>query len=1017
MVLAAPPLELYKGKAIECYTDKNEATEQFKNCDLDPPPCNCSSNNSGLTGDSKKKCDDYCGNLCVQMRNTGGLSKLGSLGDCFGKYQDFCEDNFISIGNQLTQGNMIRALDYCTRGDTDYAQDWEDYEPGTDPADKKLRLGSLKGFDNGIGVGGEWNYGAESIHSVDINKFWLKNTNTLNPVTQLSADDPYGFWCKCPADNQVTTRCREDFCTCQQHALTVGRDFSSNLFTSIPGFSGGGFISQLTSKPVTVCKWYGPYLRWLQCFYQARAKACPVVTREISDTPPYDSVYNPFRGDKQNNIPNLPEVTQRSIVFNTCTIDDPDGTNLNNTPFQILDYLRWSKEEPNHLARLPVWFESAGAGYKSKDLVFQTQTRRWESPFMELAVPFPIDLITRNCVSLDADGNCIIDEDDNNDGEYKNNLLEIKQRGGLGTKEIKYTFMNNPNEYSVKRFTALLNKEDNSIIRPTGRTLQNANYMKVYERYIAGLYAAHLGFRHQVKPKEPWNPTDMQFVTNPPAPISSLQNIHPRAQEAIVGPRGCDIGGWYEMMLYQARCIRWWKLNCICDYDKTFAIGNDTNYVLKRAGTTFKLAAPSLYGAKYKIDIASENGSSYAILPSVERNPEGQSSKPGEVKAITRLQRDADGNIIIADESEEILDINTDEEIVMPLADRGVASPEYAKLNRETDTDYVVTGLDNVQVGDIVLWGEYINFELSSGEKIDAGYPRHVAYVERVNRVPGTDFVESFEVSEMNWGKGQDSCGNTNRWGRVTRRTIKKPLCASNADANDCPYGKVEKEPMSLTEKPGTINTYASCQNADWAVCVEKYWDQVMIYRPLLLTHTTQTVDGKDIHTINGESDPQYYLDNNNNPICLDHNEYPKPLTEPRFQKIMNMETDADGNHFGVRPDLVQALLDTSDIEKLKNDSGKFEPVLVRTRINNAYKAGDITYEQFKDGLWKLMLTDDDYARGYYAIDEVEAALFDASNVGGAFGRCDPPGELRDNIKEIEKDYRIKHNLSYHDPI
>jgi hypothetical protein len=75
-----------------------------------------------------------------------------------------------------------------------------------------------------------------------------------------------------------TTRCREDFCTCQQHVLVTGLSIIAN--------------------PVAICKDYGPYKRWLGCYYQARAKACPVLTRDISNTYPASNLthgYAPAR--------------------------------------------------------------------------------------------------------------------------------------------------------------------------------------------------------------------------------------------------------------------------------------------------------------------------------------------------------------------------------------------------------------------------------------------------------------------------------------------------------------------------------------------------------------------------------------------------------------------------------------------------------------------------------------------------------------------------------------------------
>ncbi|MDX1948950.1 MAG: hypothetical protein SFT90_00430 [Rickettsiales bacterium] len=959
-------------EAIECtLSDIEDIKEEFK-CDEEPDDCNCDD-----TSNANDDCKNYCGK-CEMWENEGLGDILDTIApDCITKWCDYDGADPAQLGLQLGN-NIVRAIDYCTRGDTEYALDEED---------KDTHLGSLEGFDNGTieEIDGKKirSFGSENIHSVDTHKFWLKDNGV-----DLSADDPFGFWCKCPADKLETTRCREDFCTCQQHVFMVGRDLSGvEKITGIKNTGdpkGSGFFQKISNlaRPVTTCKWYGPYLRWLQCFYQARAKACPVVTREVSDSIPYDSVYNPFRNDKKENIPSIPEVTQKNVLFNVCTAINPDGTNLNNQPYQILDYLRWSKEEPNHLARLPAWFESAGAGYKHQDFVFQAQTRRWESPFMELAVPFPIDLISRDCSTRDAEGNCEIEE--NADGESNNNLQEITKRGGLGFPEVRYDIPDDEeDEYNVdytnQNFKNIfLNKEDRKLIRPTGKTLQNKSYVDLYKRYQAGLYAAHLGFRHNVKPQEPKNPS-IKAET-------SAQDIHPRAQDAIVGPRGCDIGGWYEMMLYQARCIRWWKLNCICDYDKTFAIGNETNYVLKRGGAKINLAIPTFSNASYQRNIMT-------AIDEGARSIDGRSLKSTQATLVTGLKRDADGKVLLNSNSQEILSISTDLELNIPLADRGVPSPEYGMIDAN---DHGFIGLDNVMVGDIIVWNENINHKLSSGENIDAGYKRHVAYVEEVSRVENKAFT--IKVSEMNWGKNLDSCGNTNRWGRRTERTIVRPYCASNVDPDDCKYGaSIQKDGLlqqvgipQLSSTAGSVNLFASCQNADWAVCVEKAWDQVQVYRPYKLTHTIEN------GVVNFAVDYDYFYTNQTPPANanLCPNGYPKPITYDRLNNIANGVETAD---------ITIALPFDDETKNLKKD-GKIILSEVKKYIEKTYNVNEI----IESNLWKFLVSTNGKN---YAIDEVKACLFNAQNAGGYYGRYDPPFKMTRNYEAIIKDYCEKNNL------
>lgn len=307
--------------------------------------------------------------------------------------------------------------------------------------------------------------------------------------------------------------------------------------------------------------------------------------------------------------------------------------------------------------------------------------------------------------------------------------------------------------------------------------------------------------------------TSKNFTYSGLSKISSDGNLNPnpRALEAITGPRGCDIGGWYEMMLYQARCIQNFGLGCICDYDKTFIKGSAEKYVTTRAGAEFT----------YIIDNNDDNvprAEDKIFMPLMWRGNAGPdfasasntASKLWDKAGKTTLKKDSSGNY----------------------------SRKEPVTYRDTDYDGIFGIGDNgAKAGDILIWDESI-IDVSTGE--DARYRRHVAYVEErgFTKSPmqadavNAPLYEYIKVSEMNWGKYQDSCGNTDRWGvPTTRMILKDPIVEAYKNACTNPR----------EEDTGTDASFACfelykmpCDNPDNAVCYEHNHKKVKIYRPSL---------------------------------------------------------------------------------------------------------------------------------------------------------------------------------------
>jgi len=519
-----------------------------------------------------------------------------------------------------------------------------------------------------------------------------------------------GFWCNCPQDNIMTGNCNENYCTCDQKVVYSGlvADPEAEIGNGVNPYSGavnptsfpffkasksrfGGEVDIeanpfkiVDSYTVAVCKDYGPFKRWLQCYYQARGKACPVLTRDISTTISPSTVLK--KKPKAGNG-----------VGGVCNAEYPEGEESE------YHHIRWSAEEPNILARLPVSVESAGNGHKNSELVYESAVSDSEAPFLEPVIPYPVT-----------------------------KLSEEKQKD-LGIKVIA--------------------DEDK-------KTYDEGKYQK-------GLEAVSNAFRD--------------------TSVSTPENPSKRAEEAIVGPKGCDIGGWYEMMLYQARCVRLFKLNCLCDYNKTFSEGSAEAYVIKRSGIVFNSKTP--YISAEEDEVAEEWKDIKVPFTDIIKQVLTK-MKPAQDKKLETVEK----------------------KILLPLAWRGYLGPNYpenakpgSKLwdkndDGEMDDDY--RGLSEARAGDFMIYDESI-------DTAETKYRRHVAFIESINVV---DNPEKIAVSEWNWGKNLDSCGNTDRWKVKTTRNIYK---------NESDTPKLSgKTPM--------------CDDPDMAECFEPNWKNIKLYRPNL---------------------------------------------------------------------------------------------------------------------------------------------------------------------------------------
>ncbi|MCB2082249.1 MAG: hypothetical protein KDD76_06385, partial [Rickettsiales bacterium] len=648
------------------------------------------------------------------------------------------------------------------------------------------------------------------------------------------------FWCNCHDDVPQTFKCNENWCTCQQSmgsgALSGvqpemnmcdkveqvdpnndGKFNQDYYYTPVTvGVFAGGFVANylpfvpnlgnIPIGPLRIpagvmyaqyfdpgCPWTFPRGVWpLSDQIRDMAQNYIGYPSQCNPTQQYDRWLGCFHQARADANVVLEREVSTGITPSTAIYEADFG------PFKEGTNLRWTSFEPNILARLPIKpqptlatpefgekgdpateLDELGNAHKSSELTFFSQTRSDQAPYMEATIPHVIS--------------------------------------------------------EHRRETAA----------PT--TMTYAEELEAYgNEAVASTIAGEYGRKFKAK-DAPNNPGDGPSL---------------RATDGIVGARGCDIGGWYELLLYQARCIKLFRLNCMCDYNKTFIEGSAESYVLRRSGREFN---------------------------TVRLNPTTQ-----QVEFIPLL---------------------------WPLMWRGYAGPEYARyyghpesklwmrargsadwedaggnsLSNETHSGdavarYDYKGLDCAEKGDFVIWDEQLRNEDGS----DAGSRRHIAFVEAtsfrhtdsdnpcdikldklsmavptlldecgedVNAVdPNSDLAGSLArsvgcfyamsasippspwviVSEWNWGKNLDACGNSNRWKAMTIRQIfKEPVAASLASKNTIAQAAMETLGNAtgipgVFDDPDAGNEAGLCNDADNAICWEPNWERLKVYRPML---------------------------------------------------------------------------------------------------------------------------------------------------------------------------------------
>lgn len=279
--------------------------------------------------------------------------------------------------------------------------------------------------------------------------------------------------------------------------------------------------------------------------------------------------------------------------------------------------------------------------------------------------------------------------------------------------------------------------------------------------------------------------------------------------DAIVGPgeanKNCGYGGWEALKHYQANCMKFFGLNCLCKFDETFKPGTAEEFAIKKSGAIitdvwFREGAGKEYTSEYESSWRNEgyNISKKAKKGSGSRTIHWPLAWRGYIDHHVPAIAEAGAGTHYAELRKRFPNLG--------LQFDGIDAESYLESQGAW-----LEGLDNARPGDIVIWNQDV---LEDAKDM---LP-HVAVVTAVNlkyvgggEVP--DSEKSIWVEEYNYGKIPDICGTTSNWGMRTLRKLRKEFPSEES------YAPPDDKPQD-------------CRDPDRLHCREKYWNDVKIYRP-----------------------------------------------------------------------------------------------------------------------------------------------------------------------------------------
>ncbi|MDG1286066.1 MAG: hypothetical protein P8P30_00715 [Rickettsiales bacterium] len=229
---------------------------------------------------------------------------------------------------------------------------------------------------------------------------------------------------------------------------------------------------------------------------------------------------------------------------------------------------------------------------------------------------------------------------------------------------------------------------------------------------------------------------------------------------------------WAELKMYQANCFRTHGLSCLCQYEKTFKKQSSEEKVLTLLGAA--LSTPT--------KVSEKTQDSKDMIEQIRQ--EAPLIWRGYVSTPANRDDARTGQVIGKNQQ-------------FPYA---YGSPKSGSI--------IMGGLDKAQKHDILIW--------PAGK---GGLP-HVAFVEATRNVNNPKDLNFVEVSESNNGKYPDACGGTSYSGRGANRRL-------------YPSKKDLPEYVQVLIEEQVAATYY-CDDPELGHCVERQWNNVIIYRPRL---------------------------------------------------------------------------------------------------------------------------------------------------------------------------------------
>lgn len=327
----------------------------------------------------------------------------------------------------------------------------------------------------------------------------------------------------------------------------------------------------------------------------------------------------------------------------------------------------------------------------------------------------------------------------------------------------------------------------------TGRSIQKNPSDKQDPMDVLGQYTAIVGIGHEGSPESTSTPSSGGSSSR----ADMAKEISKQDQRCLYGGWGSapsmggvkieklpdPISSWTELKLYQTRTIRDFNLLCLGRYEKTFKVGSTENVLLNTLGGE-------------------------ATMAYIERCNKDRSSC-----TLKTLAEDKKDNGATPDGGHTITSTRT---VDIPLLWRGYLSateddqrfPKFGGGSGSTKT-----GLDDVQIGDIILLSRG---GASEGEK--PGLPK-LGLVSEIN-LPGSSNCADkkycyVKVIEPDNGKWPDICGTTDSWGEMKVRYLFKP-------------GML---PQAAQDEYKRIKTTTDCVDTHLSYCELSDWNNVKYYR------------------------------------------------------------------------------------------------------------------------------------------------------------------------------------------